>query len=29
MFSDAGRMINKVNVSAGRKEGWRGSALGE
>lgn len=26
MFSDAGRMINKVNISAWRKEGWRGSA---
>lgn len=23
MFSDAGRMINKVNISAWRKEGWR------
>lgn len=29
MFSDAGRMINQGNVSAWRKEGWRGSALGE
>lgn len=26
MFSDAGRMINKENISAWRKEGWRGSA---
>lgn len=29
MFSDAGRMINKVNISAGRREGWRGSASGK
>lgn len=28
MFSDAGRMINKVNISAFRREGWRGSACG-
>lgn len=29
MFSDAGRMINKVNISAWRKEGWRASACGK
>lgn len=28
-FCDAGGMINKVNASAWRKEGWRGSASGK
>ena len=29
MFCDAGGMINKMNASAWRKEGWRGSACGK